>query len=610
MSASTEVIEEKKTTRCLVIQMGRLGDSLQSLMALRAAKQLYPFLEIHFICRESLSAAAKKTPWLKGVFTFPTQEIIGPLVKGKKSEKEAIRDIAKWLGPVIETPWDMVVNWTYSEASSFLTSIIPAKIKLGYSRRKDSTFFAADGWSQYIQGIVQGHHPQNIHLTDILTTQLLTALQIHFGDPMPNGDSPVTSKAFFALSPPKRSLKKVLEDPTKKWIGFQLKGVAPEKWAKLAHLILQRHPDWNILLLGTDAETSLNNQVFENLGVDPAIRSKVHSWVGEGDFEQWAYAIGHVHWLFSGDSSALHLASVLGTRILHITKLGSREMGPYGNGHYVIKPKNTSQPVEPQSPSLPEYDSHATAPAEAIYGLWTYACQEWVHRRQTGLSTHMTQLGLDAYVNSIQAYRSSIRNSQEGGGVYYEPLFSQPLEFQDWMAMVLGHIARAWYCGWVPSLGAEVRRETIGPSLVQSVRSIEEGAHVLQEICDKATSTADQLSRKGSSLKSEKVMGLEDRSTIQTLGATLAELESLMKRVTNARPQLLPFSEMSKVLMHNLRGEQISELARETGLSYKRIHDGLTILREWISHTLGLVKPTAVMTPSSKPRKQEKETHL
>jgi len=41
-----------KPIRCLVVQFARLGDTLQSLMALRAAKQLYPNLEIHFVARE------------------------------------------------------------------------------------------------------------------------------------------------------------------------------------------------------------------------------------------------------------------------------------------------------------------------------------------------------------------------------------------------------------------------------------------------------------------------------------------------------------------------------------------------------------------------------
>ena len=50
-----------------------------------------------------------------------------------------------------------------------------------------------------MQAVVQGDASQNIHLTDIFTTQFLTALQIHLGDPQGDGSSPVTSREFFAL---------------------------------------------------------------------------------------------------------------------------------------------------------------------------------------------------------------------------------------------------------------------------------------------------------------------------------------------------------------------------------------------------------------------------
>ena len=80
MSAtSTEI---KKPIRCLVIQLTRLGDTLQSLMALRAAKQLYPHLEIHFLARERFAAAAKRTPWIESVITLPTDTLLGSVLKG------------------------------------------------------------------------------------------------------------------------------------------------------------------------------------------------------------------------------------------------------------------------------------------------------------------------------------------------------------------------------------------------------------------------------------------------------------------------------------------------------------------------------------------------
>src|SRR3954467_257318 len=119
------IIKSQKPIRCLVIQLTRLGDTLQSLMALRAAKQLYPQLEIHFLARDRFAAAAKRTPWIESVITLPTEQILGPVLRGEKPEKHAMGDLARWLSPLTEKSWDMVVNWSYSESSSFLTSLIP-----------------------------------------------------------------------------------------------------------------------------------------------------------------------------------------------------------------------------------------------------------------------------------------------------------------------------------------------------------------------------------------------------------------------------------------------------------------------------------------------------
>ena len=220
-----------KPIRCLVIQLTRLGDTLQSLMALRAAKQLYPNLEIHFVARERFAAAAKRVPWIKKVVTLPTEQILAPVLTGEKTELQALSDVARWVGPLVKEPWDMVVNWSYSEASSFLTGLLPARVKLGYSRRRDTTFAAADGWSHYIQAIVQNGLSQNIHLTDIFTTQLLTALQIHFGEPMNDGNAPVTSKNFFELEIGEKEGK--WRDRSRKWVAIQLGAGREENHSRL-----------------------------------------------------------------------------------------------------------------------------------------------------------------------------------------------------------------------------------------------------------------------------------------------------------------------------------------------------------------------------------------
>ena len=127
------MIETKKPLKCLVIQLARLGDTLQSLMALRAAQQLYPHLEIHFLARERFADAVKRVPWMTGIYTLPSQEILEPLFIKPAANPEALEKLKAWIQPIQNQKWDLIINWTYSEASSYLAALIQAPLKLGYT---------------------------------------------------------------------------------------------------------------------------------------------------------------------------------------------------------------------------------------------------------------------------------------------------------------------------------------------------------------------------------------------------------------------------------------------------------------------------------------------
>ena len=92
MSTSTAVKSSQQPIRVTsYCNLSRLGDTLQSLMALKAAKlRLYPQMEIHFLARESFAAAAKRVPWIESVITFPTNALISPLLSGKTDKNEAL----------------------------------------------------------------------------------------------------------------------------------------------------------------------------------------------------------------------------------------------------------------------------------------------------------------------------------------------------------------------------------------------------------------------------------------------------------------------------------------------------------------------------------------
>jgi hypothetical protein len=160
--------------------------------------------------------------------------------------------------------------------------------------------------------------------------------------------------------------------------------------------------------------------------------------------------------------------------------------------------------------------------------------------------------------------------------------------------MVAGQIARAWYCGWNPPIGQELQRETIGVTVLQRLRELEQSTAVLFRILEKAQKTAAEISRKGHGLKSRRLMDLQDKEDFRELGKILLELETLMDRLAKTHTPLRLFSQMSKVFMHHLRGGHIAEVGRETAECYRLLMEGVTLCRAWIEFTFTLVKPKTI----------------
>ncbi|OFZ55357.1 MAG: hypothetical protein A2428_13535 [Bdellovibrionales bacterium RIFOXYC1_FULL_54_43] len=594
----------QRPIRCLVIQLARMGDTLQSLMALRAAKELYPALEIHFVARERFADAAKRVPWIDEVIVLPTDSLLGPIISGEVSERSGLKEIARWVAPLCGFRWDLIVNWTYSESSSFLTGILPARVKLGYSRQRDTTFSCADGWSHYIQAVVQGGIEQNIHLTDILTTQLLTALQIHFGEPADSGGAAVTSKHFFSAIPDEITVSEWhLRDRSKKWIAIQLGAAQPEKtwdaknWAKLTEHILQRHPECRFVLLGGKGDQTRAKAFVDSLTREN--RKHLIDVVGETDFELWARIVSDCNWVFSADTAAIHLASILGTRVLNVSVGPVRwtETGPYGNGHYVLSSAKPCSACKDRGVPA-EHTCRNDVTPEGVYGAWSYGSSEWSHRRQLSIETHFARLGWSAELHSIAIHRSKIRDASAGGGVVFENLLHRQLEIANWTAMVIEHIGRTWYCGWTPGIGQELSRDTISPDLIKALRALEESSRVMIQACEKGARLATELHDKSRELRSQKVMSLQNRTELNILAGELERIDKLVNQLGKLHPPLRLFPQMFTVLMHNLRGDRLSELGLESASCYRQLGVGASQLKDWLQFTLKMARPV-VLRPAS-----------
>ncbi|MCM0605058.1 MAG: hypothetical protein KA715_03135 [Xanthomonadaceae bacterium] len=538
--------------RCLVVQLGTGAQVVQSLMALKAVQQLYPQVEYHFLVDDSHADAPLAISWLSQVHLFPKKDFL--------AEKDRrVAQIARWLSPFADQGWDFVFNWSTTETSSYLTTIIPSLIKYGLMRNKDLTSFMPDGWTQYRVGVVNENASQNIHLTDLLTTQMLTAFQIHLGDPENAGNQVVTSKNFFDSI---ANLSRVESQITVQIDGYE------KELAKFSRYVLQKDPALTIRILSRNDSIEVEEQFFEDLlssSFDGTLLERVQFKRKTSDFDRLSQELSSAEWLISGDPEGVQIASVLGTRCLFIAGSlpGLYRNGPYGNGHWIIQ---SNEPIT----------------GADIYSAFSYILEPSAEAK--------------SQFENINLMSSSVRSPDMGGGATYQSVNRGALTTQAWFSKTCGQIARQWYCGWTPPMDQEFNREQLSPELVKELRESADSLKVLSQIYDEAYRTAGRLQQKSQRLKSEKLMSLEERDQIQKLGAKLKELDMLSDRMGRVKPMLTIFPNMLKVMMHNVQGTTISQMAIEAQENYKMLQDGAKTMSDMVAHALSLSKPVAVKT--------------
>ncbi|MBX3041761.1 MAG: glycosyltransferase family 9 protein [Bdellovibrionaceae bacterium] len=160
--------------KILVIQFARLGDIYMSWPAARALRRKYPEAEIHLLVRPRFEAATRGLDAVDRIVSFPTAQLLEPLVGATPETEEALRRTAAATDALRNENYDLIVNWTFSPLSSWLVKTIasPQAEVLGYNRHRDGSLLIADDVSAFFYAQVGTDRPNRVHLTDLFATMI------------------------------------------------------------------------------------------------------------------------------------------------------------------------------------------------------------------------------------------------------------------------------------------------------------------------------------------------------------------------------------------------------------------------------------------------------
>lgn len=329
-------IQERQTTKpekcsiktIAIIQIARIGDLLQTYQSCLSMKN-EKSLRLILITRKRFSSPI--TSILKSVF----HEIIE--LDTKMLLTCNLSDSTKHLQSITEQinnrNIDVLINFSYSKASSYLTSLISSNYKLGPYYEKMSGLAIHDTWSRYVYASVLETGLNPFHLNDIFKSILGTSALEHKNYVQKQQDPPLRPKKGIVVHP-FSSLKR------KRWKNA--------RWTEVIYKVLKDHPEQIITIVGSkddkeDAQEILNSPIIQKY------TNKIIDVTGQKSFPEVLELLEKSELFIGHDSVIGHLATIAKTQTLTIS-LGSvrpAETSPYQSNAYIIAPKTKCFPCKP-----------------------------------------------------------------------------------------------------------------------------------------------------------------------------------------------------------------------------------------------------------------------
>ncbi len=302
------------TRRALVLSLLRAGDTLVHLPALAALRAADPGLELHLLIQASAGPAVELLSTQAQVHRLPRDYTGGPL--------EALEPA---LAPLRALAFGRVINLTLKGSAAALAGSLGGRSQEGLFLHQGRPVTSSP-WLNALNDWGTTAPLSVLHYADVACQ----ALGQPWTDPGLRARLPPAAQAWWTTQRGRLGL-----GASRPLVALQLTTSEPKKsyplgrWRALALALAARRPEAQLVALASPAELAAVAAALAGTGVLPLPCTLAEA----------ARLLADAELLITGDTALVHLAALIGARVLLLSSGSSafRELGPHGEGHLVAQ---------------------------------------------------------------------------------------------------------------------------------------------------------------------------------------------------------------------------------------------------------------------------------
>ena len=360
------------TPRALMIQLARLGDLVQSLPAIVSLTARFPQRSLDLLCPAPFADLARLFPGVGQVLLWNgaqwhawAESFIGEF------QPSRLREVEQYLTGLTTEPYEMAYVLNHHPRAILAGTLLATAVQGPHLRGPLDEELSP--WASYLRQVAQIRGSNRIHLSDTfcglcgVTPPPIPPVLIPSSNDLP------ADLVEIGISPGQ-------------WIAVVVgagdadRSIPVAVWKEWISTVLAHESPCAVVLVGTERDQTAALAIQD--GLSPIIAGRLWDATGRTTLPQLAALLKRCHWAVGPDTGPLHLATVVGTRVMgfYFSRARVHETGPYGQGHWAWQADRALPETWPIRPSVALLLDPATGSQQepvAGWSLWQSHHDEW-----------------------------------------------------------------------------------------------------------------------------------------------------------------------------------------------------------------------------------------